>query len=434
MAPSIFYNEVTQNFIVGGSRGAMEEEIRFSALKVRDFRLFWLTQIVSLSGTWMQQVAIGWLVYTLTSSPFTLGLTMMIMSAPIMLFTLFGGITADRYPKKNIIILTQVLFIVPAFALGVISGMETVTMWHVYLLVFAIGVLNAFDTPARQSFIVELVGKGNLLNAIGLNAAAFHGARILGPMLAGFLIAHMGVRSCFFLNALSYIPVIGVLMMVKERGADRIRGERSVMQDLADGLSYIRGQKRLLPLFLIIAVISLFGLPYSSFLPVIAQDVLHTGASGLGRLAASAGAGAFVAAVYIASRGKVRRRVLFTSIALIVATASLLVLTFSRSEALSLTMLGIAGWGWVSFFAVSNNFIQLTVPDGLRGRIMSVYILLFLGMAPAGNFIVGSIAERIGTMNSLRAAAIVCLASSGAFILHQRGFSKTVRESPEESG
>ncbi|MGW8272015.1 MAG: MFS transporter, partial [Thermodesulfovibrionales bacterium] len=235
----------------------MEEGIKFSALRVRDFRLFWLTQIVSLSGTWMQQVAIGWLVYSLTSSPFTLGLTMTIMSAPIMLFTLFGGITADRYPKKNIIVMTQILFIIPAFSLGVISGMDTVNMWHIYGLVFVIGVLNAFDTPARQSFIIELVGKGNLLNAIGLNAAAFHGARIIGPMLAGFLIARMGIRSCFFLNAMSYIPVIAVLMMVKERGADRIRGERSVVQDLADGLLYIRGEKRILPLFLVIAVISL---------------------------------------------------------------------------------------------------------------------------------------------------------------------------------
>jgi len=412
----------------------MEEGIKFSALRVRDFRLFWLTQIVSLSGTWMQQVAIGWLVYSLTSSPFTLGLTMTIMSAPIMLFTLFGGITADRYPKKNIIVMTQILFIIPAFSLGVISGMDTVNMWHIYGLVFVIGVLNAFDTPARQSFIIELVGKGNLLNAIGLNAAAFHGARIIGPMLAGFLIARMGIRSCFFLNAMSYIPVIAVLMMVKERGADRIRGERSVVQDLADGLLYIRGEKRILPLFLVIAVISLFGLPYSSFLPVIAQDVLRTGANGLGRLAASAGAGALVAAVFIASRGKVRRRVVFTSVALLIATISLLVLTFSRWEALSLAMLCTTGWGWVSFFAVSNNFIQLTVPDNLRGRIMSVYILVFLGMAPMGNFIVGSIADRIGTMGALRAAAIVCLVSAGAFIVHQRRCARSAEEWNNQTG
>ncbi|MGE5893093.1 MAG: MFS transporter [bacterium] len=405
----------------------MEQEIKFSALRVRDFRLFWLSQIISLSGTWMQQVAIGWLVYSATRSPFYLGLTMAVMSAPIVLFTLIGGITADRYPKKNIIILTQALFIMPAFTLGILSGIRNIELWQLFVLVFLIGTLNAFDTPARQSYIVELVGKGNLLNAIALNSAAFNSARVIGPVLAGVLIAKFSIASCFYLNAVSYIPVILVLLMVKERGVVKVSGRTSIIKELMNGLSYIKHEKRILSLFLVIAVISLFGLPYSNFLPVIAKDVLRTGASGLGRLAGAAGVGALMAAMIIAFRGNIRRRFLLTSISMVGATAAIFLLTYSRREILSLAFLFFSGLGFISFFAISNNFIQQTVPDNLRGRVMSVYILVFLGMAPFGNFIVGSAAHRMGTMNALRLSAAICLIASLLYIrYHQKYIGRAV--------
>jgi len=387
----------------------MEGPGRFSALRVRDFRLFWSSQLVSLSGTWMQQVAIGWLVYSLTSSPLSLGITMATMSAPIMIFTLMGGITADRYPKKGIIMLTQTLFVLPAFLLGILAGTEYLRMWHIYGLVFFIGTLNAFEIPARQAYIVELVGKGNLLNAIALNSAAFNGARIAGPMLAGAVIAGFGVKACFLINAFSYIPVIFVLSRIKERGTLEISGRRSVIRELKDGLRYIRGQQEILALFGVIAVLSLFGIPYNSFLPVIAEDILHTGAQGLGRLGSAAGAGAFVAAVIIAVKGTVRRRFLYASMAILGASLSLFFITLSRTEIITLLLLFMTGWGMVSFLALSNNFIQQAVPDLLRGRVMSVYILVFLGMSPFGNLMVGGIAQRIGTMSALRAAASVCI-------------------------
>jgi len=386
----------------------LEEQGRFSALGVRDFRLFWSSQMISLSGTWMQQVAIGWLVYSMTSSPFSLGLTMAIMSTPIMIFTLIGGITADRYPKKSIIMLTQSLYIIPAFILGFLAESEYITMWHIYGLVFFIGMLNAFEIPARQSYIVELVGKGNLLNAIALNSAAFNGARIIGPMLAGIVIAGVGVKACFFINALSYGPVIFVLSRIEEKGTLPVTGNRSIVYELKEGFRYILGERAIFALFGVISIISLFGIPYSSFLPVIAEDILHTGAQGLGRLGSAAGAGAFVAAVIIAMKGKVRRRFLYTSLALVSASFSLFFITFSKTEIITLSLLFFTGWGMVSFLALSNNFIQQAVPDELRGRVMSVYILVFLGMSPFGNLMVGGIADLIGTMNALRIASMIC--------------------------
>lgn len=386
----------------------MEEQSRFSALRVRDFRLFWSSQVISLSGTWMQQVAIGWLVYSITMSPLSLGLTMAIMSSPIMILTLIGGITADRYPKKTIIMLTQTLYIIPAFILGLLAGSEHIEMWHIYCIVFFIGTLNAFEIPARQSYIVELVGKGNLLNAIALNSAAFNGARIIGPMLAGAVIAGVGVKACFFINAMTYAPVIFVLSRIEEKGVLAVTGNRSILHELAEGFRYIWGEREVFALFTVIAIISLFGIPYSSFLPVIAEDVLHTGAQGLGRLGSSAGAGAFTAALIIALKGRVRRHFLYTSLALVSASFSIFFITWSKTEIVTLSLLFFTGWGMVSFLALSNNFIQQAVPDALRGRVMSAYILVFLGMSPFGNLMIGGIADLLGTMKALRLAATVC--------------------------
>jgi MFS family permease len=397
----------------------MNGEKTFSALRVRDFRYFWISQIISLSGTWMQQVAIGWLVYSLTKSPFYLGLTTALMSAPIMVFTLLGGITADRYPKKTIIIFTQSLLIIPAFLLGLLSGLGHIAIWHIFVIVIFIGLVNAFDTPARQSYLVEIVGKGNLLNAIALNSAAFNGARIVGPMIAGILIAKLGVNSCFYLNALSFIPVIVVLFLIKEQGTGEVTGRESILKDLGDGLRYIRGERDILFLFAVITSISLFGIPYSSFLPVIAEDILRTGAKGLGRLASAAGAGAFLAAMIIAIRGGIKNRFYYMAAALISASVSILLLTWSRTESYSLALLFFAGWGIVSFLALANNFIQQTAPDSLRGRVMSVYILVFLGMSPLGNVFVGLLAHSVGTMNALRIAALVCLITTAVFIKYE---------------
>ena len=280
------------------------------ALRVRDFRLFWISQIISLSGTWMQHVAIGWLVYSITKSPFYLGLVMTFLSAPIMMFTLFGGIFADRHSKRNIIIATQLLSIIPAFLLGLLTQLHIMEIRYVFILVSFIGLLNAFDIPARQSFFVEMVGKGKLLNAIALNSAAFNAARIIGPFVGGIIIARFNLQACFYINSFSFLPAVIALYIIRDRGVGKISGHKSVLKELSEGLLFVRQHHQILFIFITITFLSLFGIPYSSFLPVIAEDILKTGAEGLGRLAGSAGAGAFTAAMIIALKGTINRRFL----------------------------------------------------------------------------------------------------------------------------
>ncbi|UCG77697.1 MAG: MFS transporter [Nitrospirota bacterium] len=387
-----------------------------SALRIGDFRNFWVSQVISLSGTWMQHVAIGWLVYEMTSSPLYLGLTMMVLSAPIMVFTLIGGIFADRHPKRNILIGTQVMSIVPAITLAVLTDLQIIELWHIFLIVFMIGTLNAFDIPARQSFFVEMVGKSNLLNAIALNSAAFNGARVLGPLFAGLIISRINIETCFYINGLSFAPAILVMMNIKTRGTGKVVGRRSIISELGEGISFICGNIPIRTVFITIALISLFGIPYSSFLPVIAEDILNTGAEGLGRLGGASGAGALIAALIIALKGTIRRRAAYMSIAIMGGSLSIFALTFSDIEIISLLVLVITGFGIVSYLANANNFIQQSVPDSIRGRVMSAYILVFLGMSPVGNLLVGYLAEFIGTMNALRVSSVVCIAASFYFI------------------
>ena len=405
-----------------------ENRKSLSALRIRDFRYFWISQIISLSGTWMQHVAIGWLVYDVTNSPFYLGLTMAILTAPIMIFSLFGGIFADRHSKRNIIIATQILSIVPAFLFGLLVDLEMIRLWYIFILVFCIGTLTAFDIPARQSFFVEMVGKGNLLNAIALNSAAFNGARIIGPMIGGFIIARLNLEACFYINAVSFLPAIIVLYGIKDRGVGAVSGHQSIIKELKDGLSFIKDQKEILIIFITISLISLFGVPYSSFLPIIAEDILKTGAEGLGRLGSAAGAGAFIAAMVIALKGTIRRRFLYMSYAIMSASVSIFVLTFSSVESLSLLILLFTGFGIVSFLANANNFIQQNVPDEIRGRVMSAYILVFLGMTPIGNMIIGTIADYIGTLNALRMSSAICIVVSLFFMnnRHLLGRNETI--------
>ncbi|HDO23088.1 MAG TPA: MFS transporter [Nitrospirae bacterium] len=390
------------------------------ALRVRDFRLFWISQIISLSGTWMQHVAIGWLVYSITKSPFYLGLVMTFLSAPIMMFTLFGGIFADRHSKRNIIIATQLLSIIPAFLLGLLTQLHIMEIRYVFILVSFIGLLNAFDIPARQSFFVEMVGKGKLLNAIALNSAAFNAARIIGPFVGGIIIARFNLQACFYINSFSFLPAVIALYIIRDRGVGKISGHKSVLKELSEGLLFVRQHHQILFIFITITFLSLFGIPYSSFLPVIAEDILKTGAEGLGRLAGSAGAGAFTAAMIIALKGTINRRFLYMSFSLSAASMSIFIMTFSRLEPLSLALLFMTGFGIVSFLANANNFIQQSVPDYIRGRVMSAYILVFLGMSPIGNFVIGALAEHIGTMNALRISSIVCIGISIFFIRNGR--------------
>ena len=381
---------------------------RFSAFSFRDFRLFWFGQIISLSGTWMQSVAQGWLVYSLTKSPLHLGMVAAAASLPILLFSLFGGVIADRYPKRDLLLLTQALSILPALSLGLLTSSGVVTVWHVAMVAAVLGTINALDIPVRQSFLAEMVGKGHIVNAIALNSAAFNGARIIGPVIAGMTIAYLGIPACFYLNALSFVAVIIALYRMQARGEIRSKSE-GILKDFTNGIRFVADSRDIRNVFSLIAVFSIIGLPYISLLPVFAAEVFQRGANGLGFLVGASGIGALTAALNIALRGDIRNKPRFMALTGLCFSCALLVFSLSGIFWFSLLAIMVGGWGMVSYLAVANSFIQITVPDALRGRVMSVYSLVFLGTVPIGNAIMGLIAERMGTPHAVTVSGVICL-------------------------
>ncbi|HWR59531.1 MAG TPA: MFS transporter, partial [Thermodesulfovibrionales bacterium] len=378
---------------------------RFSALFVRDFRIFWTGQVISFSGSWMQSIAQGWLVYDLTKSPFYLGLVAAAASVPVLLFTLIGGVVADRVPKKRLLLATQTLSMIPALLLGVLIQLKIVTVGEIVGIAFFLGLVNAFDIPGRQSFLSEMVQKGHLMNAIALNSAAFNGARIIGPVVAGITIASVGVAACFYVNAASFLAAIVALMMIKGRKSEvpRLTEKRTMKgnilaltRDLYEGLRFVKREKNIFGIMLLVATFSLFGIPFVTFLPVFAEDILKVGPRGLGFLAGSSGVGALIAALLIAYIGDLQKKGRFMFVASLAFSISLFAFSLSRNYDLSAVTLTLAGWGMVSFLAVGNSSIQLTTPDDLRGRVMSVYALVFLGIAPLGNAVMGFVAHAVG--------------------------------------
>lgn len=380
---------------------------RFSALQYRDFRLFWFGQIISLSGTWMQSVAQGWLVYSLTKSPFYLGLVAASGSLPILLFTFAGGIAADRFRKRNVLLLTQASSILPALLLGILTDINVIAVWQVALLAAVLGTINAFDVPARQSFIIEMVGKSNLTNAIALNSAAFHGARMIGPVIAGITIASIGLPACFYLNALSFVAVIIALSKIKVSGDIR-EISNGIVKDFIEGIQYIKSDSEIYRIMLLIAVISLIGMPFITLLPIFAVEVLGRGPEGFGFLVGATGVGALTAALFLAFKGDIKEKNRFLSLSALCFSILLFIFSISRNFYLSIAFLVFIGWSLVSFFAIANSFLQLSVPDNLRGRAMSVYTFVFLGTAPIGNSIMGIAADSIGTTKTVSIAAIIC--------------------------
>lgn len=395
----------------------MKKAERFTALYFKDFRLFWIGQIISLSGTWMQSVAQGWLVYSLTKSPFYLGLVAAASHLPILLFSLIGGIVADRFKKRNLIIITQALSIIPALLLGILANLEIVTVYQVIFLAAFLGTVNAFDMPARQSFLIEMVGKGHLLNAIALNSAAFNGARLLGPVIAGLTIEYLGIPSCFYLNAMSFLAVIVALSMIRTKGEISATKSKGFYNDFSEGLRFIKNSRDITYLIIVIAVFSLFGIPFTSFLPVFADKIFHAGARGLGLLVSATGVGALSAALIIAFKGSVGNKWRYMSVAGLCFSTSLFAVSLSKSFDLSLLLLVFTGWGIVSFLTTANNFIQISTDDSLRGRVMSVYSLVFIGFTPIGNFIIGVISDSIGTTYALAGSSIICLIAAIIFFV-----------------
>jgi MFS family permease len=386
------------------------------ALRHRNYRLFFSGQLISLTGTWMQSVAQGWLVLRLTDSPALLGLTAAASSLPVLLLSLSAGTLADRVPKRRLLLVTQVVSMALAAILAALTLSGLVQAWHVMALAVLLGVVNAFDAPARQSFTVEMVGHEDLLNAIALNSSIFNAARTVGPAVAGTVVALIGEGPAFALNALSFVFVIAGLLMMRLPPPPEARARRA--GQLREGLAYIRGEPRVRALLLQAGAISFFCFVHIPLLPVFARDVLGTGAGGLGALSAASGLGALAAALILAQGGdKLPRGRLLTAAAL-VYPALMIAFTAMRWLPLAMLFLGLAGWAGVTTMALTNTLIQSIVPDALRGRVMSVFTLLLMGLSPMGGLLAGAIAQATGSVPLVVAlSAVVGWALAGAVAL-----------------
>ena len=384
------------------------------ALRHRNFRLFWSGQLISLVGTWMQAVAQGWLVLTLTNDPFMLGVVAAAQFVPVMVFGLFGGIIADSLPKRPTLIATQAVAMSLAFILAVLTATDTVQVWQIVLLALALGCTNAIDMPTRQSFVIEMVGREDIGNAVALNSAIFNGARIVGPALAGLTIGVFDISTAFFINGLSFVAVIASLVAMRPgelATAARTampRTVHAVFETLAEGLRYVRRTHVVLLGVSVVGLVSLVGMNFGVVVPAMARDMLGSGAEGYGFLMAASGVGSLVAALAIAFLGRPSQRVLVGGA--IVLGLLEIVMAFSHSMPLSLVCMFGVGAGGIAMAMTANTAIQLTVPDPLRGRVMAVYTTVFAGSTPLGGLAFGAIAAVGGVSAAILVGGLAALA------------------------
>jgi MFS family permease len=390
----------------------------FIALRHRNFRLFWFGQMISLIGTWMQTTGQAWLVLELTHSAWQLGVVGAIQFLPILLFSIFGGVFADRWPKRNVLLFTQSAAMIQAVILWALVASGHVQLWEIYLLALMLGITNSLDMPTRQAFVVEMVGREDLPNAVALNSSIFNLARIVGPGLGGLIIALSGVTTLFLLNALSFIAVIGGLAMIrnselhavaKRIGEDGARTK--TWQSLGEGMSYIRRTPSVLLIILVVGLVSLFGINFNVVLPLFATEVLNVGAVGFGLLSSFIGVGALLSALWIAwgNRQPSIRSLLISTLAFSVL---LIFFSVSRIYPISLALILMVGFSQIAFSALANTAIQSITPNHLRGRVMSVYMAFFAGSTPVGNLLIGGLSLLGGPSIALLICAILSLLSA----------------------
>jgi len=386
--------------------------VRFTAtgraLKHRNFRLFFFGQLISVTGTWMQTLAQAWLLMTLVGSNqaiVLLGLLGVAQFVPVLVLGLFGGIVADVWPKRKTLIATQIAAGLLALTLGGLDYFHVVAVWHIFVLAFLLGIVNAVDMPSRQSFVVEMVGRDDVANAIALNSAVFNGARIVGPAIAGILIGILGTALCFVLNGLSYGAV--VISLLAMRDSELMPSARlavpktvaAIRENLGDGLRYVWHTPVVLLAITVIGFVSMFGMNFTVVLPVMATQVLNVGSNGLGLLFASMGAGALIAALAVATLARPRLRVLIGGG--MVLGAAELALASTTAFPIALAAVFFCGAGAIATAASANSLIQITVPGPLRGRVMSVYTTVFAGSSPIGNGLTGGVGGLWGTPAAL---------------------------------
>jgi MFS family permease len=401
---------------------------RFRALKHRNFQLFITGQLISLIGTWMQNLAQQWLVWRLTKSAFLLGLFGFASQLPMLCLAWMGGYVGDRYNRHRGVITTQTLSMVLAFILALLTLTHLIRTWHLMVIAFFVGVVNAFDVPIRQSFFVHMVGKEDLPNAIGLNSSIFNGARVIGPAIGAFTILLVGEGWCFFLNGLSFVAVIIALLMMRiERDETKKAGE-SPVRSFVEGFHFALNDVPIRSALLLLSMLSIFGLQYTVFLPIYASDILHGGPGTLGWLQAAAGLGALFGALHFAARTQYKGLARWIGITCTTCAICLLIFSFAASFWLCALVLVVVGFAATSQMASTNTIIQQRVPDEMRSRLMAVYATMFMGVQPIGALLAGGVAKHIGGPHTLLVFGTVVLI--GCLVFVSRVVVKVKREEP----
>ena len=409
--------EEKQEFTAPASRES-KLALAVRALRHRNFQLFFGGQLISLIGTWMQTVAQAWLVYRMTNSAFLLGAVGFASQIPVFIMAPVGGIVADRHDRRRVVISTQTASMILAWILAALTLMGVIQVWEIMVLAAALGVVNAFDIPARQAFLIDMVGREDLMNAIALNSSMFNGARIIGPAVAGILVASIGEGWCFFANAVSYIAVIAGLLLMRIPRPAKLAKEGSPLENIIEGFSFARNTGPIRAILLLLGLVSFVGMPYTVLMPLFADQILHGGARGLGILMGATGVGALLGAASLAARVGVRGLGRLIAMCACGFGLSLVLFAFSRVFWLSTLFLLPVGFFMMVQMASSNTLIQAMVPDQLRGRVMSVYSMMFMGMAPFGALSAGAVAHRLGAPWTVAMGGMACMAGAILFWTH----------------
>ncbi len=391
----------------------------FRALQHRNYRLFFIGQGISLVGTWMQQVALGWLVYRLTNSALLLGIVGFTGQIPALLLTPFGGVIADRYNKHRILIITQTLAMIQAFALAILLVTGSIEIWHIIVLSMFLGLVTSFDMPVRHAFVIEMLEKKeDLGNAIALNSSMFNAARLVGPSIAGIIIAVTGEGVCFLLNAVSYLAVIASLFAMRVIPKKARPQQKHILHELKEGFSYAFGSAPIKAILSSLALMSFMGASYQILMPVFARDIFHGGPQTLGFLMAVIGVGALMGAMYLAARKNVRGLVKIIAVVGAVFGVAVTAFSFSKILWISVIFLLVAGFSMMVQMAASNTVLQTIVEEDKRGRIMSFFTMAFTGTMPFGSLFAGTAADKIGAPRTLFIGGVFCII--GAFIFARK--------------
>jgi MFS family permease len=418
--------------IAAFGRSRFNDTIR--SLRHRNFQLFFSGQLISLIGTWMQNVAQSWLVYRLTGSSLLLGTVSFAGQIPVFPIAPLAGMVADRWNRRTIVIITQTASMILASILAALTLTNRITVWEIVVLAALLGVVNAFDIPARQSFLVEMVGREDLMNAIALNSSIFNGARIIGPAIAGILVASIGEGWCFFANAVSYIAVIAGLFMMRISRRQAERSIKSAYDHIAEGFRFVRKTAPIRALLLMLGLVSLVGMPYTVLMPVFAKTVLHGDATTLGVLGSAAGIGALAGALTLASRTRVDGLGKWVWMACTSFGTFLILFSFSHHYFLSVLLLVPVGFSLMTQMGATNTLVQSMVPDRLRGRTMAVYSVMFMGMSPLGAILAGAAADKIGAPMTVALGGACAIAGAIAFARHLPKIRVEARQLLSEQG